>query len=632
MRDDPNGARRDVARRACSERGQASLVIIVFIALFLLGATGLATDYTQIWTHRQIAQGAADAACQAGAADLYLKALDPAAESTYGLDLSWIGSSFDCSGNPGSAVCRYASLNGYSGSSVAVSFPSTVGGAPSLPPGSGIANPYIKVTVTDPVPMVFTKLVSSNSTFTVSAKAECGLYPTAVPIPLVILHPTSTAALSVSGAATIKMYGGPNRSIQVNSTSTTAVVAGTIDLSQAGPGGTGADFAVAGGPNTSPAGVSLGASGKWITGVIPSGDPWGAVPAPSVPSTAGTATPVPFAVDGCPDPAGCVEFTGGNYLTCSNNNVAPGGNGCLISPSFSSAGPAWQATHAYTAGALIKPTNPQHNAGGYIFQAQNSGTSGGTVPANWNQTIGGTQPGDGGVTWRNMGPASTNPSTAIFAPGLYYVGTGGLQPGSNTTMRMSTAAGDGTNGVTFYFSTGAGTLSVGSNTGKSSACTSASPGTGSPNNCVVAYSPTGGPLLGVASRVLQCPGGPANPPQVPSVINGNILFGPCTGTYGAPGGKHRGFLFFQNRSAAANPSWGGGGQFLLSGFMYFHRGSGATCGTNTTCLTMNGGSGAGAFTLGNLVADKLSMTGNSSLNMILNPDLSFDLFRPQVLR
>jgi hypothetical protein len=631
MNGDLNGARRDVARRARSERGQASLVIIVFIGLFLLGATGLATDYTQIWTHRQIAQGAADAACQAGAADLYLKALDPAAASTYGLDLSWIGSSFDCSSKPGSAVCRYASLNGYSGSSVAVSFPSAVGGAPSLPPESGIANPYIKVTVTDPVPMVFTKLVSSNSTFTVSAKAECGLYPTAVPIPLVILHPTSTAALSVSGAATIKIFRGPNRSIQVNSTSTTAVVAGTVDLSQAGPGGTGADFAVAGGPNTKPAGVSLGASGKWITGVIPSGDPWGTVPAPSVPSTAGTATPVPFAVDGCPDPAGCVEFTGGNYLTCSNNNVAPGGNGCLISPSFSSAGPAWQATNAYTAGALIKPTNPQHNAGGYIFQALNSGTSGGTVPANWNQTIGGNQ-ADGTITWKNMGPASTNPSTAIFAPGLYYVGTGGLQPGSNTTMRMSTAAGDGTNGVTFYFSTGAGTLSVGSNTGKSSACTSASPGSGSPNNCVVSYSPTGGPLLGVASRVLQCPGGPANPPQVPSVINGNILFGPCAGTYGAPGGKHRGFLFFQNRSAAANPNWGGGGQFLLSGFMYFHGGNGATCGTNTTCLTMNGGSGAGAFTLGNLVADKVSMTGNSSLNMILNPDLSFVLFRPQVLR
>jgi Putative Flp pilus-assembly TadE/G-like len=628
MKGDSNG---DFSRRACSERGQAFLVIIIFIAVFLLGATGLATDYTQIWTHRQIAQGAADAACQAGAADLYLKALDPAAESTYGLDLSWIGSSFDCSSKPDSAPCRYASLNGYSGSAVAVSFPSTVGGAPSLPPGSGVANPYIKVTITDPVPLVFAKLVSSSGTFNISAKAECGLDPISVPIPLVILHPTANAALSVSGAATIKIFGGPNRSIQVNSTSSTAVVAGTVDLSQAGPGGTGADLAVAGGPSTKPAGVSLGTTGKWITGVIPSGDPWGAIPAPGVPSTAGTATPVPFAVNGCPDPEGCVEFTGGNYTACAPN-VAPGGNGCLLSPSFTSAGPAWQAAHAYTAGTLIQPTrNPQHNAGSYIFQAQNSGNSGAVSPNPWNQTIGGNQV-DGGVTWKNMGPASTSPATAIFDPGLYYVGAGGLQPDPNTTMRMSTAAGDGTNGATFYFSTSAGTVSVGSNTGKSSACTSASPGMGSPNKCVVSYNPTGGALLGVTSRALQCPGGPANPPQVPSVINGNILFGPCTGTYGAAGGKHRGFLFFQKRSAAANPSWGGGGQFLLSGFMYFHSGSGATCGTNTTCLTMSGGSGAGAFTLGNLVADKLSMSGNSSLNMILNPDLSFDLFRPQVLR
>ena len=231
-----------------------------------------------------------------------------------------------------------------------------------------------------------------------------------------------------------------------------------------------------------------------------------------------------------------------------------------------------------------------------------------------------------------MGPAATSPLTAIFDPGLYYLGAGGLQPGSNTTMRMSTAAGDGKNGATFYFSTSAGTLSVGSNTGKSSACTSASPGTGSPNNCVVSYNPTGGALLGVTSRVLQCPGGPANPSQVPTVMDGNILLGPCSGTYGATDGKHRGFLFFQNRSAAANPSWGGGGQFLLSGFLYFHSGSGATCGTNTTCLTMNGGSGAGAFTLGNLVVDKLSMSGNSTVNMILNPELTFEFFRPQLLR
>src|SRR5204862_6236059 len=105
------------------QRGQSFFIIVVIMAVFLLGVLGLATDYTQIWAHRQMIQGAADAACQAGAADLYLKALDPAAESTYGLDFSWIGSSFDCSSKPGSPPCRYASLNGYSGANVAVSFP-----------------------------------------------------------------------------------------------------------------------------------------------------------------------------------------------------------------------------------------------------------------------------------------------------------------------------------------------------------------------------------------------------------------------------------------------------------------------------------------------------------------------------
>ena len=55
--------------RSHSERGQTFLVIVVFIAVLLLGTLGLGTDYAQIWAHRQMAQGAADAACQAAAAE-----------------------------------------------------------------------------------------------------------------------------------------------------------------------------------------------------------------------------------------------------------------------------------------------------------------------------------------------------------------------------------------------------------------------------------------------------------------------------------------------------------------------------------------------------------------------------------
>ena len=65
------------------------MIIAVFIALFLLAVLGLATDYTQVWAHRQMAQGAADAACQAGAADVFLKGTDPTATTDFpALDFS----------------------------------------------------------------------------------------------------------------------------------------------------------------------------------------------------------------------------------------------------------------------------------------------------------------------------------------------------------------------------------------------------------------------------------------------------------------------------------------------------------------------------------------------------------------
>jgi hypothetical protein len=618
----------------CRERGQAFLVVAVFVGVLLLVVLGMATDYSQIWAHRQTAQGAADAACQAGAADLFLNVANPSIGGTNGIQsFSWIGSTFTCAAKPNAPPCQYASFNGYSGANVSVSFPSSLPGVASLATGFGsIANPYIKVGITDPVPMFFTKLASSAATVNVGATSSCGMISVSVPIPLVVLHQTSSGSLSVGGTAAIAIFGGPSRAIQVESISSTAVSVGTINLSQAGPAGNGADFGDVGGPTTKPAGVNVGV-GKWISPASPLGDPWATIPTPSAPGTNGTATPVPFSYNGCPDPVGCVEFTGGNYTACSAN-IAPGGNGCLISPNFSSGGPAWQASNAYTAGTLIQPTNPQHNPGKFIYQAQNAGTSGtlANIPNPWTQTIGMTSV-DNGITWKNIGPVSNSPITAIFDPGLYYLGTSGLNPGSNTTMRLSTATGDGHGGVMFYFSTSAGTVSVGSNTGKSTACTAASPGSATPNNCVVSYKPDGSTLLGVTSPQLQCPSGPAIPSQVPATINGNILLGPCSGTYGGDSaGQNRGFLFFQNRSASAQPNWGGGGQFLLSGYMYFHSGSGATCGTNTTCLTMSGGSGAGGFAIGNIVVDKLSMQGNSTLNMILNATVAFQVLKPSLLQ
>src|SRR6266704_2983751 len=166
--------KRDCSRlqRWSPQHGQTFLAIVIFIALFLLAVLGLATDYAQVWAHRQMAQGAADAACQAGATDVFLKGTDPTVSADFpGLDFSWIGSTFDCSAMPNSVPCKYASFNGYAGANVSVSFPSPSDlGVSGIPSAFGtIANPYIKVTVTDPVATYFTKIASSITTVNVKA-------------------------------------------------------------------------------------------------------------------------------------------------------------------------------------------------------------------------------------------------------------------------------------------------------------------------------------------------------------------------------------------------------------------------------------------------------------------------------
>jgi len=631
-------------------------MIAIFIAFFLLAVMGLATDYGQVWAHRQIAQAAADAACEAGAADLFLVGTDPTAAADFPLlSFSWIGSSgstFNCSSNASSPPCRYAALNGYSGANVKVSFPGSLPGVPAIPAGFGtITTPYIRVDITDPVPMFFTKLALARSTFTIFASAGCGLHAVTTPVPLVVLHRTAPSSLSVQGAAKIVIFGGPQRSIQVDSSSSSAVGVGNVDLHLAGPSSSGSDFAVFGGPVPQPGSVNLGSTGKWLPGANPFGDPFAAVPAPSAPATAGTATPVPFAINGCPDPNGCVEFTAGNYTGCLTGFINPGQKGCLMlpytgaNPKFNNAGPPWAPSTPYPTGTLIQPT--AHNTGNFVYMAITGGTSAttGTGPNPWPQTIctrqaDGTCSGgvsqqitEGSVTWLNVGTVGLmSLRTGIFDPGLYYVAANGLNLGSVNTVRLSTATGDGSNGVTFYFSTSA-SVSVGAASGSASACTSASSGSASPSSCVVAYKPDGtlsSAATGYIGSVnLQCPAGSPTPSQVPTTIAGNILLGPCTGTYKSPDGN-RGFLFFQNRATAATPSWGGGGSFLSSGFMYFHKGNGA-CGTGASCLTLQGGSGSEGFTLGNIVVDEVALGGTPTINMILNPAATFSVLRPSLL-
>ncbi len=647
--------RRHKSSRRSAQRGQTFVVVAVFLALFLLGVFGLATDYTQLWAHRQMAQAAADAACQAGAADIFLQYSNPSASSAYGIDFTWIGSTYTCADHPGSAPCQYAVKNGYTGANVSVSFPSSVPGAGSLGGFGTIAHPYIQVQITDPVQLSFAHLLTSSASVNTAAKATCGLQPVAVPIPLVVLHQSMSGALNRTGGSTFKVYGGPNRAIQVDSSSATAVTptsgsSGSLDLSQAGPNGTGADIGVFG-PEPQPGNppVNLGTTGKWVSPGGPFGDPWVTV---AEPTTTGMATgyvrPVGFGVNGCPDPGGCAEFTAGNYsgtcltgsITYANTTNQP--NACLILPISFAAWPDRNPGGNYsTAGVVIQPS--KNNPGNYLFAVQTTGvaslTSNNTFPAGgWPTALNSTQT-DGGVTWKNIGNftrTGTNASqTAIFDPGVYYLGVQGLQLGSSSTARPSTATGDNSGGTTFFFSSNPGsgqnigTINVGSSSGNAPACAS-TPSVNAGAGCIVSYQVDGGPYQTVTSRALQCPAdtGPIVSPLTSSTkLNGSILLGPCTGTYGDTSGKFRGFLFFQKRSTTVTAQWGGGGNFLLSGFMYFHNSS-----TYGSVLNFNGSSGAQAFTLGNVVADQVNMTGGATFKMILNPALSFQVLRPTLLQ
>ncbi|MGZ4888292.1 MAG: Tad domain-containing protein [Candidatus Angelobacter sp.] len=518
------------ARKTGPESGQTTIFVLLVLGIFFLAFLGFAVDYSNLWFHRQMAQTAADAACQAGAADLLVNA-------TNGTSLGGFPSpvaDFDCTTNPGAAPCKYALLNGYSsaalapntpGTNVTVSFPATVPGA--VAPSATLAStPYIKVAVRDRTSVYFSGLLTASSTTDVGATATCGLTTTKSPIPIIVLDPHRANALSTQGNPDIIIVGGTIKSIQVNSDDPGAVNIGgsaKIDLSHGGPNGTGSDLGVLGGPTKAPGGFIPGATGDWRQPSEPISDPFARLAAPTTTGLpSGTITHnVKHGTAGCPDPKGCDSYTPGLYPT--------------------------------------------------------------------------------GIHVKN--------GTAIFDPGIYYV-TGGMSLEANSTVRPSSST-SGIGGTMFYFS-GSGTISVDSNSGKD---TSLDPF--------------------VTSRV-QCPGGPA-PTGLPATLSGNVLMGPCSGTYGDPDGQYRGMLFFQDRAATSvNPSWGGGGQFLLVGNMYFHSckadGSGTDCTNWSDTFTLQGNSGSGTFVIGEIVADSLQLGGTSGVNMNLNPNAAFDILKVELLQ
>jgi hypothetical protein len=616
------------------------LFVLLGLGIFLIGAMAFAIDMSHLWFQRQAAQTAADAACAAGAMDLLVDATNNVTNQ----GLFTAGTAFDCNASPSYSPCQYATRNGFGssltqstansgtqGNNVYVDFPSTVPGV-SAPPTTVAATPFMRVTVTNNVPTFFAGMLSGALRQTVRAISLCGVAQSTAPIPIIILDPQNPnaagnpSALDVQGNPAIAIIGGPNRSIQVNSQATTAVnIGGTglIDLSQGGPGaslgapGTGSDLGVFGGPTTTPAipkNFNPGTRpGHWIAPAAPIGDPFAQVCAPGQ--------------SGCPN---------------INGNTPPAKPGAPVVPTDEKApaqGGKFSASPCTSIPCDIgymdhgcPETTATRGSGKCLLYT--AGLYGSVIRAN-----------GGGSTGK----------TLLFDPGVYYI-TGGLDLGSNSTIRPGTGAGDGSGGVTFYFS-GTSTISVASDSA-SKAKDPFNTVTGPHTAAGVAYPADDATHTNSTTYAngVKCTAGSSLPNNLKNGGAGvdigidtsgnptgaNIILGPCTGYYGDPLGTsnplgvQRAFVFFQDRSAqSANPSWGGGGQFLLSGTMYFHScnasGTGTSCGSAPTyyndIFTMKGNSGSNTYVLGQIVTDNLSLGGTSGITMDLNPNTAFTLLK-----
>lgn len=540
------------------ERGQAMVFVLLALSSFLLAVLAFAVDLGYLWFHRQTAQNAADAACTAGAMDMLYTANGIAAGNFT------FGTGFDCSattpntGRTAPAPCWYAAANGYSSgglqsatasSDVQVSFLSSLATIPScngsLSPaicsaGALITNPFLRVSVTDRVQTFFMGLITRRKTFDVGATAVCGVVLSNSSVPVVVLDPRSSdSPLNLGGSLKLTFYGGPQRSIQVNSPNLDAVEGGgTLDLSMGGPNFTGSDFGVAGGPTSPCCNFNGGSTGRWQSPAAPASDPYAPLNAPDLPRLGGQHSVVQ-GINGCPALT-CDEYQAGSYPT-----------GIMISN-----------------------------------------------------------------------------RTAIFDPGVYYV-SGGLTI-SNSCVRPSTLPGDGTGGTMFYFADGSSVSFV---------ATTA-------DTCPAPFDTTSG--SGSLASGVKCTPSSVLPVNIPSAISDSVLLGPCTGTYGDPLGtndpigEQHGVLFFQNRatSSSAQPNWGGGGQFLLAGTMYFHQC--ATSGTDTglNCqptayndvLTLTGDVCASSYVIGEIIVDQLNGNGAACITIDLQQNPTHYLLKAALLQ
>jgi Flp pilus assembly protein TadG len=442
-------------------------MVVVGLGLCLLAGIGLMFDVSNMYAQRQLAQNAADAAALAAMQSIFngTNTSNGTFNNTFGNVPVGGGnpSRLNCGSSDKHTPCYYARQNGFDpsfGDTVYVDFWSQANASTQEPGVSFSSNalnpvPLLRVTIFRPVPTTLIRLVGGTA-HNVAAQASAGIVFTTAAVPILVLHPTLTEALSLSGNPAIKICGGPSKSIQINSCAGTGGKVGsvsaacqsspaiynggsaTIDLSKAGPldsgsctTGTGANLGNFGYPKTSPSGITYGV-GKYIdpSAVIP--DPFAAVAAPTT-----TAPATLTNQDPTPTSPYCTE-AGGTTGPCTDihgNTVS-----CPLYDQYCD--PSMPSTCKYpiTSCTVLKPGI--YTSAGKLAQIKND--------------------------------------YVIFTPGIYYIQSGGLSfqsqgggetqtrpPGSSPWSYPTCSNPDPCTGcgVLFYLASAGGTVNVAANAG-----------------------------------------------------------------------------------------------------------------------------------------------------------------------
>ena len=401
---------RIAAHRKTKQGGQAVVLVILSLSVFLFGAMGLAIDGGQLYAQRQMAQAAADAAAQAGIVTIFNGS-------------TAIGTTaFYCTSGNTTSPCTYAAKNGYTAGTCT----SPADAAPGadcikVDPNPGVTVPNldagtpneVQVTITRAVPLTLMKMMTGFTNLNVTARATAAILDIMAPVPIIVTQPWQADSFDVnSGSATIKIIGGPQRSIQVNSNSSSSIGSpfhDGVDLRTAGPNGTGADFGDFGGPSGGSAVLltPLGSTEHFLQPADPIDDPLSGVAAPSVPTTAPAPVALADGAYGCPSPSvkPCLLYFPGTY-TGSINDINIQNNTGVFAPGiyYLNGAGFYSGAHGYV--QLATGLTDSGSARNYALTAGKIGPGGVTGCCGTTTSWDGTQT-NGGVLFYFTGPTTT---------------------------------------------------------------------------------------------------------------------------------------------------------------------------------------------------------------------------------